>query len=488
MTTEIGYASASSLAERFRNGDLSPVTVVDTLLKRIERLNPDLNAYVTVCDEEARRAAREAERAVDRSDELGPLHGVPVAIKDLNRVRGVRTTFGSPAFSDYVPEEDDTVVSRLREAGAIILGKTNTPEFGRKTVTDNPVFGGSGNPWDSTRTTGGSSGGSAAAVAAGLAPIALGSDAAGSIRIPSSACGVVGLLPDFGRIPDGPVRSDAFQNILPYTFLGPITRTVEDAALMLEAISGPDRRDPYSLPARTESYVSTLDKSVADIRIGYTPHFGGFLVEKSVSSVIEATLDTLAEAGATVIEIDIDFENTWEERHDALEWILQTRYVGLYEKFRRESDIDLLETDLPITPEVRSRIRAGLKLDTTTLAKSRRCRTAVYDEIQEALSDVDVLAMPTLGRTAFDRSVKEPTVDGRAVHPMHGWTLTWPLNLSGHPAASLPVGFDELGLPVGMQIVGNRLGDRDVVGVSAAIESELAWTDAYPPEELGGVA
>ncbi|RAW43912.1 amidase [Halorubrum sp. 48-1-W] len=483
-TTEIGYTSATTLASQIRNGDLSPVTVIQTFLDRIERINPTLNAYVTVCDEKARAAAQKAERAVKRGDDLGPLHGVPVAIKDLTHVRDVRTTLGSPAFTDHISETDDTVVSRLRDSGAIILGKTNTPEFGRKTVTDNPVFGASGNPWDPERTTGGSSGGSAAAVAAGLAPIALGSDAAGSIRIPSSACGVVGIVPDFGRVPFGPNHTDAFQNDLPYTFLGPITRTIEDATVMLDVMAGPDDSDPYSLPTPPEMYRDTLGGSLSNVRIGYTSDFGDFPVDDAVLDVIESTLEGLSKAGATVVDIDVDFEGTWEKRHDVLEWILQERYVGLYEALRRDPGVDLLETDLPITPEVRSRIRAGLELDSTKIAKSRQHRTAIYNTIQSALSDIDVLAMPTLGRTAFERSVEAPMVDGETVHPMHGWTLTWPLNLSGNPSASLPVGFDEAKLPVGLQIVGDRLADQQVVRVSAAIEQEVEWDGSYPPEAI----
>lgn len=486
--TKLCYTPATTLAAEIRRGDRSPVDVVDAFLDRIERVNPEINAYVTVCTESAREAAMEAERAVERGDDLGPLHGVPVAIKDLNRVAGVRTTFGSPAFADHVPEHDDVVVSRLREAGAIILGKTNTPEFGRKTMTDNPVFGASGNPWDPSRTTGGSSGGSAAAVAAGLAPIALGSDAAGSIRIPSSACGVFGLMPDFGRVPEGPVRSDAFENVLPYTFLGPITRTVSDAALMLEAIAGPDTSDPYGLPTPTDSYPEAADAGLdlADLRIGYSSNFGGFAVSDTVAETIESSLERLSAAGATVEELDVPFEGSWEERHDAIEWILQSRYVGLYENLKRDSDVDLLTIDEPITPEVRSRIRAGLELDTTTLATARRRRTAVYDAVSEALEDVDVLVTPTLGRTAFGLDVENPTVNGDPVHPIHGWTLTWPLNLSGHPAASLPVGFDGDGLPVGMQVIGDRLADREVVAASAAMEEAIPWADAYPPAAIGG--
>ena len=486
--TGLCYTPATTLAAQIRRGERSPVTVVDAFLDRIERVNPEINAYVTVCTESAREAAREAERAVERGDDLGPLHGVPVAIKDLNRVAGVRTTFGSPAFADHVPEHDDVAVSRLRAAGAIILGKTNTPEFGRKTKTDNPVFGASGNPWDPSRTTGGSSGGSAAAVAAGLAPVALGTDAAGSIRIPSSACGVFGLMPDFGRVPAGPVRSDAFQELLPYTFLGPIARTVSDAALMLEAIAGPDTADPNGLPAPTGSYREAVDAGLGlgDLRVGYSPNFGDFVVSDVVSATVESALDELSAAGATVEELDVNFEGSWEDRHDAIECLLQSRYVGLYENLKLDSDVDLLTTDEPITPEVRSRIRAGLELETTALATARRRRTAVYDAIVEALEGVDVLVTPTLGRTAFGLDVEQPTVDGEPVHRMHGWTLTWPLNLSGHPAASIPVGFDDAGLPIGMQVVGDRLGDREVLAASAAIEDAIPWADAYPPAAVGG--
>ncbi|WP_101297135.1 amidase [Halegenticoccus soli] len=480
MTEDVCFASARSIAARIRAGALSPVDVVDEHLDRIKRVDPLINAYVTVCAEEAREAARDAERAVERGDDLGPLHGVPVAIKDLTRVAGVRTTFGSAAFADHVPDRDDTVVARLREAGAVVLGKTNTPEFGRKTVTENAVAGTTGNPWDPTKTTGGSSGGSAAAVAAGLAPLALGSDAAGSIRIPSSACGVFGLVPDFGRVPEGPTRADAFESALPYTFRGPIARSVGDAALALDVLAGPDAADPYSLPATTAAYTDALGGAVSDLRIGYSPDFGGFAVAEEVGELVETALDRLAGAGATVEAVDFEFDGSWEEQHDALERILQARYVGLYENLKRDAGVDLLDDDLPVTPEVRSRIRAGLDLDARAIAAARRRRTAVYDEIRRALAEYDVLATPTLSRTAFDHDADAPTVDGRPVHAMHGWTLTWPLNLSGNPAGTVPVGFVD-GLPVGMQLVGPRLGDRDVVAACAAVERELPWDDAYPP-------
>lgn len=481
---DLAFLPASQLADRIRAGTLSPVAVVDAFLDRIERLDDDINAYTTVRTEAARKEAREAAIAIENGRPLSPLHGVPVAIKDLTRVRGTRTTFGSPVYADHVPESDDTVVRRLREAGAVILGKTNTPEFGRKTVTDNPVFGRTNNPWNLDRTVGGSSGGSAAAVAAGLAPLALGSDAAGSIRIPSSACGVFGLLPDIGRVPAGPDRSDVFQNLLPYTFLGPITRTVEDAALMLDVIAGPDDADPHSLPEPNESYRTALGGDESDLKVGYLPEFGAFTVSNEVRSVVDAATEELAAAGAEVDRLDLNAELSWTEKHDALNWILQSRYVGLYTDLKRSESVDLLETDLPITPEVRSRVRKGLALSTTDLAEARRRRTAVYDEIRTVLDGYDVLVTPTLARTPFDHEVDDVTVGGESVHDMHGWTLTWPLNLSGHPAGSVPVGFASDGLPVGLQVIAPRREDRTVVRACNAIEDALPWRESYPPSDV----
>jgi len=483
MSEALCYRSATELAAGIRSGDLLPVTVVEAFLDRIDELNDELTAYATVRREAALAEAEAAAGEIDDGAVRGPLHGVPVAIKDLRRVADVRTTFGSPAFADHVPDGDDTVVERLTAAGAIVLGKTNTPEFGRKTVTENPVFGASRNPWDASKVTGGSSGGSAAAVAAGLAPVALGSDAAGSIRIPSAACGVVGFMPDFGRVPFGPVRADAFENDLPYTFLGPIARTTEDVALVMDVIAGPDAADPFSLPERAESYDARLDRELAALEIGYDPRFGDFEVAADVTATVEDALAALERAGADVTRVDVPFEEDWETRHDALETLLQARYVGLYRNLERDHGVDLLGTDEPITPEVRSRIETGLDVDAADLAAARRVRTAVLDAVTEAVCEADVLVTPTLGRTAFDVGTDAPTVDGAGVHPMHGWTLTWPLNLSGHPACSVPAGLSE-GLPVGLQVVGPRGSDAAVLSAAAAMETELDWTANYPPVAL----
>ena len=478
--TDPHLLDATALAAAIRREELSPVNVVDVFLDRIDERNDRTNAFVTVAAEHARKRARDAEAALERGEDVGPLHGVPVAVKDLTRTRDIRTTFGSPAYANYIPDEDDTVVARVRAAGGIIIGKTNTPEFGRLTVTENPVFGRSYNPWDPSKTPGGSSGGNAAALADGLVPLAIGSDAAGSIRIPSAACGTFGLIPDFGRVPHGPSQIDAFANIQPYTFCGPMTRTPRDAALLLDVLAGPDTGDPYSLPVREMSYCEALEGQLESFDLAYSPDFGGCPVDPAVQETVEDGLENIEAAGASVTTIDLEFDPPlWPTIHDALNVILQTRYVGLYRQVERDTGVDLLKTDLEITPEVVSRIEAGLELSTLDFKQAERVRTQVYETIQAVFESHDLLVTPTMARTAFDADNREPTVDGHHVDPMHGWMLTWPLNCTGNPAASLPVGTSD-GLPVGLQVIGPRLKDDRVLAACDAIADVNPWTGFAP--------
>lgn len=483
MTQDLPWLSATELATQIRNGHRSPIDVVDAFLERIDRRNPETNAYVTVCADRAREQARAAQSAIDAGDDLGPLHGVPVAIKDLNRVAGVRTTFGSAVFADHVPQQSDTAVERIEDAGGIVLGKTNTPEFGRKTVTDNPLFGATRNPWDTALTTGGSSGGNAAALADGLAPLALGGDAAGSLRIPASACGVVGFMPDFGRVPIGPVRDDAYLNLQPYTYNGPMARTVEDAALLQSVLAGPHAADPFSLPGPTPDYRAALDASTAHLEVAYTPDFGICAVDDDVRRIVEAALDTFVAAGATVTELDTVFAASWEELHDALDILLQTRYVGMYDEFREEFGVDLFDVDVDVTPEVLDRIERGLDLSVRDYQHAQRVRTSAFDALQTILGDYDVLVAPTLGIPPFDVDVYPVRVDGEQVDPLHGWTLTWPINLTGHPTLAVPAGFTHADLPVGLQLIGARHDDANVIAAGHAYESANPWRDRYPPAE-----
>jgi Asp-tRNA(Asn)/Glu-tRNA(Gln) amidotransferase A subunit family amidase len=476
---DLGFTPATELAARIRRGDLSPVDVVEYFLDRIERHDDEINAFVTVCDEQARTAAREAERALETGEAIGPLHGVPVAVKDLTDVAGVRTTFGSKLFADFVPEEDAVIVERLKAAGAIVIGKTNTPEFGRKPMTTNLLHGTTSNPWDPTKTVGGSSGGSAAALAAGLVPLATGSDAAGSLRIPASACGVVSVMADFGRVPIAS-RPDGFVDTHPFTFVGPMARSVEDAALLLDATSGPDDGDPFGLPANPGSYVEATRRGIDDLEVAYSPDLGICEVAPPVESVVEGAVGDLRRTGATVDRIDGVFED-WETPHDALEVLLQDRYGGMYDNFVRDHGIDLLERRGDVTEEVVSRVEKALELDALDVRRAERARTEVCDAMRGVLSEYDLLVAPTMGLLPFEKETKPTGIDGVPIDPLHGWALTWPFNLTGNPVAAVPAGVAE-GLPVGLQIAGRRLDDETVVSAAAAYERVRPWGGSYPAD------
>jgi Asp-tRNA(Asn)/Glu-tRNA(Gln) amidotransferase A subunit family amidase len=482
MADDLAYASAAEIAAAVRSGDRSPVDVVDYFLDRIRTRDPEINAFTTVREAGAREDARAVERALDRGDDVGPLCGVPVAIKDLTDVSGVTTTYGSRLFADHVPETDAVLVRRLREADAVVIGKTNTPEFGRLPMTRNDLHGATGNPWDPTRTVGGSSGGSAAALAAGLVPLAQGSDAAGSLRIPAAACGVVGLMPDFGRVPLGDDRADAFLDLHPYTFAGPMARTVGDAALMLDAMAGPDDVDPFSLPAAAADrpYASLPAGGVDDLSVAYSPDLGICPVADAVRGTVDAAVADLEAAGATVERADPAFGHDWETLHDAQETLLQDRYLGLYDSLKRDQGIDLLDRREAVTDEVVSRIEAAVELDALDVRRAERVRTDAYDAVRDLLADLDVLVTPTIGLLPFEKGTTPAAIGGEAIDPLHGWLLTWPFNLTGHPAVSVPAGTAD-DLPVGLQIVGGRLDDRSALAAAAAVERLRPWADDFPP-------
>ena len=457
---------------------------MNALLDRIEEYDNEINAFVTVLSDEAQDAAEDAEQAVESGAELGLLHGVPVAIKDLTDVEGVKTTYGSQLFADNIADANAIVVDRLLNAGAIIIGKTNTPEFGRKPMTTNKLVGATRNPWNTEKTAGGSSGGSAAALASGMVPLAQGSDAAGSIRIPASACGVYRLMPDFGRVPQGPTRADAFVNTHPYVFLGPLARTVEDAAFMLDVVAGPDPADPFSLPNPTESYRSATRKSVSGLSVAYSPDLGICTVGDDVLAVVEEALDAFTTVGAEITELDGVIEQSWDEFHDAIEVLLQERYAGMADNFRKDLDVELLDHYEDLTCEVASRLKKAQSLDHLSVRRAERARTTGYDDVQAVFEDHDVLVTPTLGISPFDKDTQPTEIDGTEIDPLHGWALTWPYDLTGNPAASVPCGFTSDGLPVGLQIAGPRLEDQTVVRVSAMLERAFSWPEQYPPASL----
>ena len=481
---DIPFASTVELVARIRDGDVTPTEVVEAYLSRIEARNDYTNAYVTLIEEEARERARAAEDAL-ASGTAGPLAGVPIALKDLQEKAGVRTTYGSPFYADHVPEESTPLVSRLEAAGAIVLGKTNTPEFGYKSMTDNPVFGATSTPFDPGRTSGGSSGGSAAAVADGLASFAQGSDGGGSIRIPAACCGVYGLKPSFGRVPNTS-RPDGFGHHTPFSFLGPITRTVDDAALALSVMAGPHPDDPFSLPASDTDYRAATDDPVDDLAVAYSPDLSMFPIDPEVRATMGDAVDALAEAGATTEEIDFagetGFAHSRRDFHDEFATMYLVGFAAIAERAKEERGVDYTGADRDeASPGLPAMMEAGAEIDAVTYARTSEIRTEFHDALQGLLSDYDALVLPTLSVTPPAKDTPGPeVVDGEEINPYVDWVLTWPFNMTDNPAASIPAGFVD-GLPVGMQIVGRRHADETVLALSAALERVRPWQDHYPP-------
>jgi len=477
MSADVAHTTAAGLARKIRDGDVSPVEVVDRTLERIDERNDRTNAFVTVTDERAREAAQRAERAVEAGEPLGPLHGVPVAVKDLDDVAGVRTTRGSLLFEDHVAEADDPFVSRLRDAGAVIVGKTNTPEFGLGTTTDNRVAGPTGTPFDPDRVSGGSSGGAGAALGDRLVPIAQGSDAGGSIRLPAAFCGVYGLKPTYGLVPKSS-RPNAFGSHTPFSHLGPMARTVEDAALMLDVTAGPHPDDPFSVPA-TARYRAAVDRPVDDLTVAYSPTMGTYPVADGVEETVDDAVDALAAAGATVERVDPDLGHDAEEILEAYYTFARRRWNALFDSLEaagfepRGADRDRLR------PYLVELVLDADQPGPREYSRAQAVRTDVLDGLNDCLAEYDLLATATASVLPFPHGEEPESVDGTAVEPYRGWLLTQPYNFTGMPAASVPAGLRD-GLPVGLQIAGERHADATVIAASAAIERVRPWRDDHP--------
>lgn len=468
--TELCYTPATQLAAAIRSKELSPTEVIDAFLARIEQLNPKLNAYCTVTADLARAAARQAEAAVLQGAELGPLHGVPFSLKDLTPTKGIRTTFGSKIFEHHVPTEDAILVERLRAAGAILLGKTNTPEFGCKGLTDNKVFGTTYNPWNLERTPGGSSGGAGAAVAAGMGPLAEGSDLAGSIRMPASWCGVVGFKPSQGRIPRYP-NSNAWNTL---SFNGPLTRTVADTAMMFQVMAGPDDRDPLSLPNTGEDFCSAVqgDLSLQGLRIAWTPDLNMVPTEPVVQEVCRRATRVFADLGCTIEEGSPDFSGA-HELFGVLNANLRTAGVAEYvEEWGEQMD-----------PLLVWRVEQGRKLTLADVGNAEKARTALYQRVRKFFETYDLLLLPTTVTPPYPAHGSYPTeVAGRKITtPYELLLLTYAFNLTGQPAISVPAGWTDDGLPLGLQIVGRWRADAMVLRAAAAYEAAAPWGQRRPP-------
>ena len=479
---ELAYMPATDLLARIKRRDLSPVEAVDTFLDRIARLNKPLNAYILVLGDEARQKAKDAAKA---KGELPPLHGLPIAIKDLFDMKaGVPNTFGCKPFKDYVPEVSATYVERLERAGAIVLGKTNTPEFGHKGITDNYLFGPTSTPFRIGKNAGGSSGGSAAAVAAGLAPIAQGSDGGGSIRIPASWSGVFGFKPSFGRVAAAG-RPDAFMLAVPFAHAGPLARSVADAVLMLQVMVGPDDRDPYSLPDDAADYMAATRRSIKGLRVAWSPDLGVFPVDAEVARVTAEAVRAFEDTGASVDEVKIKFTRSQEELAGC--WLRQSavRAAESAAGLAQTTGIDMRGSHRnEVPPQFAASLDLGHRVTALEYRADDVIRTEVLDALQDVFDSYDLIVSPTLAAMPVDNGADGNTlgpseINGERVDPWIGWCMTYPYNFTGHPVASIPAGLSADGLPVGLQIAGRRFADATVIAASAAYEQARPWMETY---------
>ncbi|HLG50428.1 MAG TPA: amidase [Chloroflexota bacterium] len=465
---ELAFATIAELAPRLRRRELSPVELVDTVLDRIARLDPLLNAFITVTDEEARRAAQQAEEEILHGTYRGPLHGIPISLKDLYLTAGVRTTGGSRILADYIPREDATVTRRLREAGAILIGKTNLHEFAYGTTTINPHFGTTRNPWNLDRITAGSSGGSAAAVAAGLGVASMGSETGWSIRRPAAFCGVVGLKPTYGRVSRYGMLPAAWS----LDHAGPLTRSVSDAALVLSAIAGPDPRDPATATRPVPDFSADLAGGIRGLRIGLPIHHYAGSLDPAVELAIEQAVKVFSALGAVVREISLP-----RARYAGIasSVIMSAEVTAAHERWLRERPADY-------GSDVRERIEAGLAISAGDYLRAQRLRRWIAEEMAEVLHTVDVLVCPTTPQVAT------PIAGGvAALHDPPPTVAEGPFNLLrlfaliGTPAISVPCGFSDDGLPVGLTVAGRAFDEATVLRVAWAYEQATGWGKQRPP-------
>jgi aspartyl-tRNA(Asn)/glutamyl-tRNA(Gln) amidotransferase subunit A len=465
---------ANTLAVAIRTKQISPVEVVDAHLERMEILEPSIHAFCTVTAAAAREQARDVETRILRGQQVGALAGIPVGIKDLVSTAGIRTTSGSAAYRNFVPDEDDVVVERLKKADAIIVGKTNVPEFGYSGVGHNPIFETTRNPWNLDLTPGGSSAGSGAAVAAGEVPFAIGSDGGGSIRIPAAHSGIYGIKPSMGRVPLYPgCRDERYPGVSSWESLehiGPMSRTVADSALMLSVIAGPDPRDRHSLPNDNLDWIKSLDGSLKGLRVAYSPDWGYAAVDPRVRSVVDEAVMVFERDLGCIVEIA---HPGWSDPFDAF-WAIVAMDTDL--KGMREM---VTEHGRQMSPHLVALLNHPWTAEDFTNAIVTR--KAVVNKMWRFMSRYDLLLTPTLTVPPFPVHCQGPEVtDGRMVAPTQWLSFTYPINLTGQPAASIPAGFTNDGLPIGLQIVGRHLDDSLVLRASAAFEQARPWRNQWP--------
>ena len=473
---EICRLDAVSLASKIRAKELSPTEVIEAVLARMDQLEPMLHAFCTQTPDLARAEAKRIEQAIADGDEIGPLAGVPVGIKDLVCTKGIKTTSGSFAYEEFVPDEDDVVVERLKAAGAIIIGKTNVPEFGYSGAGHNPVFPTTCNPWNIERTSGGSSAGSGAAVAAGMGPFAIASDGGGSIRIPAAHCGLFGIKASMGRVPLYPgTKDERYPGVSSWEsieHIGPVSRTVADGALMLSVIgSGPDPRDRHTLPGPEFDWNECIGNTdLKGLRVAYSADWGYAAVDPQVRRVV----------GEAVKVFERDLGCIVEEAHPGFE----DPYGGFWGVVAADTDLAgmrhmVAEYGDRMTPHLVDFINQPWSAE--DLTNALMVRKAVNNKMWRFMEKYDLLLTPTLAVPPFGLHMQGPEkIDDRIVPPFAWLAFTFPFNMTGQPAASVPAGFTDDGLPIGMQIVGGHLADPTVLRAAAAFEAAKPWREQWP--------
>ncbi|MGW9132450.1 amidase [Streptomyces sp. NPDC055681] len=469
MSDDLYWKTAAELGELYRRRELSPVEAVDAALDRMGQVDPALNIMVTVTADQARADAKEAERRLRAGEELPPLFGVPMTVKDLAETAGVRTTYGCTAFAENVPEEDAIGWARLKEQGVILLGKTTTPEFGLLGVTESKLTGSTSTPWRPGYNAGGSSGGAAAAVVAGVGPVAWGSDGGGSIRVPSSLCGATGIKPSIGRIPTASSTDGDSTD-------GPIARTVLDAAMVFEATAGHHPSDRFSVPRDTRSYIEAAltPGDLTGVRVAACYDLGQKVLDPDVRRLFARALDDMRAAGAIVEEVDIQLPDTMQffDHFNGYEYL----------EFAEEMQAGGVEL-WPMVLELAERAKgvSGRQVS----AAFRQGKTDIYNAFRTAMTSADVLVTPTTPVTAFPHGGDYgPTrlVDGQETLPLglliHH--MTEPPSHAGLPAITVPGGFDTQGLPIGLQFIGHLWADADLISVAARYQRASDWHTRHP--------
>ena len=465
---EICFLPAWEMKEKIDSQELSSTEITETIIERIEKINPIINAYCTTSFDLARTMAKEADDIAKKGEHSGLLNGIPTSIKDLNQVKGVRTTFGSRIYEHNIPEEDSIAIARLRKEGCVFLGKTNTPEFGFKSVTDNLIFGASKNPWNLERTPGGSSGGAASAAASGMSPLAQGSDGGGSIRHPAGLCGIYGLKPSYGRVPMYPREFIAAFDL---GVVGPITRYVKDAALMLDAMKGPFLKEMFMLPKDDTSYYEIVEDKPTKLKIGYTIDLGyAKLIDPEVEKAVINSAQKFEKFDWIVEEAQLKIKKP--ERSFLTMWTSLFAH-DLKPKLKKWSD--------KLDPALLRIVQAGMSFGPLDLPKAILERRKFYEKFMPIFDNYDILITPTTAITAFELGIPFPTkINNVNVSPTAWQPFTFPFNMTGQPAATIPCGWSTEGLPIGLQIVGKPFDEKTVLQVSKAFEEISPWQDKRP--------